>query len=76
MLVQGADACLVAIIRAEANSRALTYGRVIMASGLYVGDDASSPLGGVTAGTDHPLGHPGIGPCRFDVLGGLMSPRG
>jgi hypothetical protein len=76
MLVQGADARPAAVARAEANSRVLTCGRVVVAPGLRAGDDASLPLRGLVASADH---HPRFleaSPCRFDVLGGLMSPRG
>jgi hypothetical protein len=76
MLVQGADARPTAIARAEANSQALTCGRVAVAPRLRAGDDASLALRGLVASVDHHPRFLGASPCRFDVLGGLMSPRG
>jgi hypothetical protein len=76
MLVQGADAHPAVVARAEVNSRVLTCGRVVVAPGLRAGDDASLPLGGLIASADHPPRVSGASPCRFDVLGGLVNPRG
>ena len=76
MLVQGADARPVVVARAEVNFRALGCGMVVVAPRLRASAKASLPLGGVVAGVDHPPKLPGAGPYRFDILGGLVSPRG
>ena len=67
---------LAVIARGATSPRASTHDGVVAVPRPRVGEGASLSLGMVIASADCPPGLPWAGPCRLEVLGGLMSPRG